>query len=357
MPKVSVILTSYNHAKFIKYAIESVLNQTFSDYELIIWDDCSTDNSWEIINSYKDARIKTYRNKQNMRVGNVSRALEVVSGKYIAVHHSDDIWVPEKLEKQVEYLDKNPKIGAVFSLAEIIDDDGAIFTDENHFYSKIFRQENRTRHQWLNRFFYECNCLCHPSVLIRKKCYEEVGYYNKRFAQLPDFDMWIRLCMKYEIHVLQEKLIKYRVLKNEENASGGRPESHRRIRFEFIKILNNYLNIHAKDELMKIFPEVSNVIDEKHLSDPDLIKYAIARLALNAGQIFHRAFATDTLYGLLGQHKIAEKLEKIAGFTHRDFVKLTGESESGTLEAAIRDKDVHIRNLESIIKEKGLTIK
>ena len=355
MPKVSVILTSYNHAEYIKYAIESVLNQTYTDYELIIWDDCSTDKSWEIINSYKDPRIKAYRSEKNMWCGYINKTLDLASGKYIAIHHSDDIWEPEKLEKQVRFLDSHPKHGAVFSLAEIIDDNGAPFANTDHFYCSIFNKENRSRHQWLNFFFYNCNCICHPSILIRKECYETVGYYDSRLAQLPDFDMWVRLCMKYEIHIIHENLIKFRLHENRSNESDN-PEAPYRHIFEYIKILNNFLNIRGKEEIIKIFPEISSIINEKHLADSDIIRYAVAQLALKTAKNAHHVFALDTLYCLLGQQKIAEKLERIAGFTYRDFKVLTGESEIRALETLIREKDIRIVTLEETIKEQTARI-
>ena len=92
MPKISVILTSFNHAKYLREAIESTLNQTFTDFELIIWDDASCDNSWEVINEYNDPRIKRFRNDIQRRGGwGMNKAItEIASGKYIAIHHSDD---------------------------------------------------------------------------------------------------------------------------------------------------------------------------------------------------------------------------------------------------------------------------
>ena len=144
--KVSIILSSYNHAKYIKEAIDSVLDQTFSNFELIIWDDASSDDSWEIISSYSDPRIKAFRNEENMRGGITKKAIaEVAAGKYIAIHHSDDIWESEKLAKQVAFLDSHPEIGAVFSQAHIIDENGDDCKDEKNFYFKIFDQPNRGR--------------------------------------------------------------------------------------------------------------------------------------------------------------------------------------------------------------------
>ena len=107
MPKVTVILTSFNHAKYIREAIESALNQTYGDFELIIWDDASTDESWDIINSYSDPRIRVFRNERTMRaMFGINKCIaELASGEYIAIHNSDDIWETEKLARQVEFLD------------------------------------------------------------------------------------------------------------------------------------------------------------------------------------------------------------------------------------------------------------
>lgn len=166
--KVSIIMQSYNHAKYIRQSIESVLGQTFTDFEFIIIDDASTDESWSIINDYSDPRIRAYRNEMSKRVENTRWAIsELAVGEYIAIQHSDDVWEMNKLEKQVTFLDSQPNIGAVFTWAHIIDDDGHPFQNEDHFYSHIFEQSNRTRHEWLNHFFYHGNALCHPSVPFR----------------------------------------------------------------------------------------------------------------------------------------------------------------------------------------------
>ena len=106
MPKISIMLTSYNHEKYLREAIDSVLAQTYSDFELIIWDDASSDNSWNIIKSYSDKRIKAFRNEKNRlsHYGVNKTISEVAEGEYFAMHHSDDVWAPEKLQNQVEYL-------------------------------------------------------------------------------------------------------------------------------------------------------------------------------------------------------------------------------------------------------------
>ena len=233
MPKISVLLTSYNHSKYLRVAIDSVLNQTFQDFELIVWDDASTDNSWNIITSYTDPRIKALRSKSNSACSGcfplISREL---TGDYIAIHHSDDIWEPSKLSEQFSFLNSNPGYAAVFTNVTPIGENGEVFADKNHDYFSIFDQPNRTRHSWLNRFFYIGNCLCNPSVLMRRKDFEESGSYRYGLFQLGDFDLWVRLCLKHEIYVLPQRLTRFRIRQNEANASANKPENRIRCRFE-----------------------------------------------------------------------------------------------------------------------------
>jgi GT2 family glycosyltransferase len=328
--KISVILTSYNHAKYLREAIDSVLNQTYSDFELIIWDDASIDGSWKIINDYSDPRIRAFRNDTNQRGGNIQRALaQGVDGEYIAIQHSDDVWESQKLEKQVAFLDENPQIGAVFTKALIINEDGALFQDQTHFYYNVFDQPNRTRHEWLNHFFYNYNALCHPSLLIRRQCYEDCGLYKSGLAVVPDLDMWVRLCMKYEIHVLPEKLVRFRVRENELNTSGNRPETRIRWSFEFLQILNNYRSISSIEEIIKIFP------DAKQYNKPEGydLDFALAMVAFESNSNNMRdLFGLSILFEILNEPSRSKKIKEIYGFSHKDFIALTARCDVFSVE-------------------------
>lgn len=343
--KVSVILTSYNHAKYLRHAIESVLAQTFSDFELIIWDDASTDESWEIINSYQDARIRAFRNPVNLHRGNINRGLEQAQGEYVAIHHSDDIWEPEKLEKQVAFLDAHPGIGAVFSDVLVIGEQGDVLPTQSHPYQTIFAQPNRSRHEWLNYFFYQGNALCHPSVLIRKRCYSDCGVYRSGFS-VADYDMWVRLCMKYEIHVLPDKLLMFRVRDNNANASGDRPEVRKRAWFEYLQILNNYLNLSNPDDFQKIFPS-----SHQHLQDKGfMLSFALAMAALEPEQAYSitRLFGLELLFDLMNDPGSARQVEELYGFTHKDFIALEEKYDVFLLElteqlrASLAQKDAQL---------------
>lgn len=322
MPKVSVILTSYNHAKYLRESIESILNQTFSDFELIIGDDASTDESWDIIQSYTDPRIHAYRHETNKMGGIINET--VLSGKissdYIAINHSDDIWEPQKLEKQVAFLDNHPETGAVFTNAMIIGEEGEPFEDKSHFYYSIFDQPNRTRYEWLNYFFYHGNALCHPSVLIRKSVYDKHGLYRYGLIQIGDFDMWVRLCLKYEIYVMPEKLVRFRVRANEANASGDKSETHIRGQFEYLQVINNYKEIASLEELSKIFPEAGKYYNP---AGSDLA-FALGMVALETKPFkFTELFGLTLIFEAINQPERARLLADLYGFTYKDFVALT----------------------------------
>lgn len=321
MPKVSVIIPSYNHGKYIKEAIQSVLDQTFQDFEIVITDDGSSDNTVEEIKKFNDSRIKLFVfSKNNGACVAANNCVNNSSGKYIAMLSSDDVFLPDKLQKQVEFLDKNLEIGVVFSKAQIIDEDGNNFTDSSHAYFSIFDKKNRSRYEWLNHFFYHGNCLCHPSALIRKKCYDKVGLYDERFANLPDFDFWVRVCMHFDIYIMPEKLIKFRVRHGEANASGNKPETHIRSRLEFIQILKNYLNIKTTEDFIKIFPHVK----VPQNLDIKLIPFYVAKISLQTHRDFANLFGIEVLYNLMNNNETVELLDKV-GFSFSDLIKITGK--------------------------------
>lgn len=262
-PRVTVLLTSFNHAPFIRQAIDSVLNQTLSDWELIIWDDASSDNSWAIIQEYNDPRIRAYRNPRNLGpVYGINKAIgEFAQGAYVAMHHSDDVWLPNKLETQLALLENNPALGAVFSNALAIDELGMLRNQPGHIYQNVFDKENRAKHQWLRYFFEHGNALCHPSVLIRKECYKHCGYYVDHYGQLPDFDMWVRLLQRYDIHIVSEPLVHFRVRDQEANTSGDRPDARMQWHYEFYRVLHRYEDL-PTEMLCQVFPEMTAWLDQ-----------------------------------------------------------------------------------------------
>jgi glycosyltransferase involved in cell wall biosynthesis/uncharacterized coiled-coil protein SlyX len=326
MSRVTVILTSYNHARYIQEAIDSVLHQTYTDFELIVLDDASTDESWSIIGQYTDARLRSFRSEERHGgVMEINRTiLERATGDYIAIHHSDDIWEPTKLEKQVALLDRHQGLGAVFTNAAIIKEDGSSFTETNHFYSRVFDQPNRTRHEWLRFFFKTGNALCHPSILIRRSCYSTVGLYKNGLFQLCDFEMWVRLCLHYEIHVLQEPLIKFRIRDHEANASGNRPDSRIRGAYEMYKAYQNFGQISRIEDIERVFPaaRIYNRGDETDTG------FALAMMALDESSLpMAHVFAQDMLFDALADPKRAANIKAHYAFDEISFYELLGHND------------------------------
>lgn len=344
MPKVSVIVLSYNHEKFITQTIESVLNQTFQDFEIIVVDDCSTDNSVAAIKKIHDPRIKLFVHSKNQGCyATHNDAIGKASGEYTSLINSDDIWEKDKLAKQLAYFDKHSNIDVVLTKVTLIDDDGNTLQSNE---PNIFDVKNRTSAEWLNRFFTTGNCLCHPSSMFRKKVYDEVGLYQKNFGLLGDFDMWTRVCQKHEIHILDEHLIKFRLLQNGQNASSENIYNYSRNYFEYQKVLNNFLQITNIERFMAIFPEAKKY-GQVTL---DTIPYFLARIALDITYNVHNLWGLNTLYDFISQKNNIKILEDRFNFSNVDFVKLTKKYDLLNL-AIIQNKNTEIQAKDTVIQD------
>lgn len=326
MPKVSIILTSYNHAPFIGTTIESVLEQTFSDFEVLIWDDASTDDSVGIIEGFKDPRITLFQSEKPQQViTGINRLItEVACGEYIAMQHSDDVWAPEKLKKQVAYLDGHPDVGAVFTQAQVIDRTGALVNDESNVLNRMFDAKNRTRHEWLRHFFCVGNALCHPSALVRRQCYETCGAYRHSAVGLGDFEMWVRLCIRYEIHILEEKLTLFRYCADASNMSGDNPSFHACSAFTYFNILKRYKSIASFEELCAIFPEARQFDRGADTNVP----FALAMTALEVSpHPFAKIFALGALYDLLDDDRTRQPLLDAYAFDRNTYAALVRQND------------------------------
>jgi len=320
MPRISVCIPSYNHEKYVGEAIQSVLDQTYADFEIIITDDASTDGTIKEIKKFTDPRIRLFRLERNQGSAiAITHSLKEAKGEYISILNSDDVFLPRKLEKQVYFLDMHPEIMAVFSYAQVIDDDGNQFRDSDHFYYNIFLQRNRNCFAWLNRFFYRGNCLCHPSILARRECF--LCPPDPRLIQLFDFNHWVRICLRYEIYILEEELIKFRIRAENANTGALKPETICQNAWETGEILKNYLQIANIEDFKQIFP---NYHPLKGKLDRNMISFYIAQLALTVDSPAYHCFALETLHDLLGDRDKAHILQSKHGFSYRDFHRLTG---------------------------------
>ena len=323
MPKISVVMPAYNHASFVGQAVESVLKQSLDDLELLVYDDASTDETANVVRSIKDKRVFLTEHTSNQGASSaVNAALRRTKGDYIAILNSDDYFLPGKLECQAQFLDNNPSFGAVFGWQVFVDEQGEALPDEkNPFRNRLKRHGNHPREWWLHHFFTVGNALCQPTVMIRKTCYEDVGVYDPRLAQLADYDLWIRLCTRHDIHILPQVVTAYRVLESGGNASAGHANAKRRHDWELQYVFRRYLAL-SDEELRRIFAT------EFAELDPDgrqLSKVLLGRLALKLGPSAwaasaYLAFGLDTLWQALG--------ESSADISPSEYAQLTGYYEA-----------------------------
>lgn len=201
-PKVSVIVPTKNRAHYVSSAIQSVLDQTFRDFEIIVVDGASIDNTREVISKFDDERIRYIREKKDRGVS-ASRNIGIKHsrGKFIAFLDDDDLWMSSKLEKQLNLINKNLDIGAVSTGAWIINKSSKIIgsgipSPRGNIFPKILKK----------------NCVGNCSmVLVRKECFEKVGLFDENLPAGEDFDLWIRLAKHYQFDYVNEPLILYRV--------------------------------------------------------------------------------------------------------------------------------------------------
>jgi len=199
-PKVTVLMPVYNGEKYLREAIESILNQTFTDFEFLIVNDGSTDKSEEIINSYKDSRIRLVNNEMNKGVVfSLNKGLDLAKGKYVVRMDNDDISLPKRLETQVEFMKKHPEIGVAGAWAKTIG-------NKNKKYIKTYFNIEKIK---ANLLF--GTSVIHPSVIIDK---ERINKYNLRYSEncryAEDYDLWSRSIKYFSITNINKVLLLYR---------------------------------------------------------------------------------------------------------------------------------------------------
>lgn len=206
VPRVSVVMGAYNGERFLRPAIESILNQTFRDFELIVIDDCSTDNSPQILREFIDDRMRVIRNECNLGIaGTTNKGIAAARGEYIALQDHDDLSWPTRFESQVAFLNSHPQVGMVGSSCNLIDETGSAVP---HWPVEYENENLRWALLWRCPFF-------HTSIMLRRSAVQEVGGYSSdpkyRFAE--DYEFMSRLALRHEVANIPELLACWRAHK------------------------------------------------------------------------------------------------------------------------------------------------
>ncbi len=245
-PLVSIIMASYNHADYIEEAVESVIQQDFNSWELIIVDDASTDQTAEVLELYKNnPKIHIFYSKVNRKIHSRNFAAAEAKGKYLAFLNSDDLFLPEKLKSQVDHLENHPECGVVFSHVGIIDQNSRRLA--SHSLEKLFAPQNRQRHEWLRYFFEFGNCLCISSAMIDAELFNTIGKFNPLMVQLADLELWTKACFRKEIHVESKMLTCMRI--TDSNLSHPKPA---RLSRDFIESQHRVAHYFAEENAEQI---------------------------------------------------------------------------------------------------------
>ena len=244
-PKISVILPVFNAQTYLRASIESILSQTFTNFELIIINDGSTDQSLEIIQSYTDERINLINQANAGLPISLNRAITIAKGQYLARQDADDISLPSRLAEQAAYLDEHPACALLGSWANILLDNSPT--------NRALQHPHLNGDIALKLLFF--NCFVHSSVMIRKSALEKSGLYPEEPEKFPpeDYDLWLRISKDFEVANIPKALLQYREL----------PSSISRTKLQIMQERAEMMSLHAiKDILGPTFAnaDIANLI-------------------------------------------------------------------------------------------------
>lgn len=353
VPTVSVLVKAYNHAPYVRHTIESVLSQSFQDFEIVVADDGSNDGTLDILRSFTDPRINLEAHPRNLGIsGAMNACIARARGRYLAILNTDDWALPDRLHRQVSFLDENPNISLVFGLPRPVGENDEPVAPYNDFHLPLTFPDFSSR-TWLRQFFFGGNCLCAPTAMIRREAYAEVGPYDRRFTNLQDFDMWIRMLIAgHNIHLLPDELTAYRIRAGNANMGAPRLDSMLRSTFEITKILKRFVGLDP-ERFEHIFGEEAR---QSSTSDAP-VALRVAELARCDPRIEYQNFALTVLHDSAQSDGDFDRLRVLSGsmdalglhaIQTRDR-RIEADQEAEQQRALSAARDQHIRELESIL--------
>lgn len=234
MPTISVIIHTYNNEKFIGETIESVLSQTYKDYEIIIVDDGSTDNTRAALLPYMD-KIR-YHYKENGGIASAKNAgIKLSKAKFIAFFDHDDLWVPDKLKMQMEYFKKNPQAGLVYS---------KYITFKNG--KKLRTRPKKGYSGWIFAKLLSKSIIQTSTVMVKKECLDAIGPFDESFALADEYDLFLRIARKFQCGFIDKELTKYRV--HDSNASRNDFLFDKENLRVYKRVYDNYTDLGRREE-------------------------------------------------------------------------------------------------------------
>jgi glycosyltransferase involved in cell wall biosynthesis len=211
-PLVSVCISAYNVERFLADALRSVLRQTYRELEIIVIDNGSVDGTFAVAQSFTDPRLRCMRVEQNMGAYQaMNHIAAMATGEFIAIYHSDDVYEPTIIERELEHLLAHPELGAVFTMLSFMDESGRIFGGANLPPGLAGRTSLDYRDVVINLLRRKCTFLVCPTFMVRREVFQAAGPFRpERYGIATDVEMWLRVARHCPIAVIDERLIRYR---------------------------------------------------------------------------------------------------------------------------------------------------
>ena len=344
-PLVSVLISSYNHKEFIGKTIESVLKQTYQNFEVIIADDGSTDGSVSEIRRYKDSRIHLELAPQNTDFGIIDDVYQIAKGDYITILASDDYWSPFFLEKNIAFLEEHREYGCCFCHPMLVNEKDEFL--ENTQFCSEWTKEQHSKEEWFRKLYQEGNLFCAGSMCMREEIFKTLLPMRFQYRQLQDYEFWLRFLQKGSIYFLQESLVYYRIHTNgyNKNISAPSVEVYNRDLFERKYILLDLME-HVDDGFfLKAFEQDLTI-------KPGQEGFCIAcekfGVMLNSPAVPTEA-ALSYYYRHYNEPEFKICLEKYYHVSRKDFWQLTGNNYD--IVEIRRQADKRERELLAIIRQ------
>lgn len=207
MPRVSILLTSYNHLAYLPRCLEGVLAQTMGDWEILAIDDGSKDGSRDWLRKHADERWRLFFNEKNLGTyGALNLGVQESRGEFVAILNDDDVWLPEKLELQIAMFERDPKMGLVHTAGWFIDENEQRVEGEPVGFPYPRTGTGDVLHELLRQ-----NRVINSSALVRKSVFDEIGPFDAAFYGMGDWQMWLRVARDYHVGYVEEPCTLYRV--------------------------------------------------------------------------------------------------------------------------------------------------
>lgn len=313
-PKISILTPSFNHERFIGAFIESVLNQTFTDFELIIVDDCSSDENVKKILEFKDERIKLVQHPFNQGINaSLNTAFEHSSGELVVFLAGDDMFLPNALERIYESFMRQNCVALYNKLIQV-----DVYGNKT---GNISASLELSREQMLHTIFMRSNVLVSPGLTLKRKTFEEILYpLDNAICNLQDVQMHIEILYAGEIYRMQEPLVLYRYDERASNISANNATTKTREKLEIDSLMDTFLQIQDVALLQRIF---SNEIAQTQIQPTlESIEYFLGRMALLSPDRARQEWGYRKIMSAYSTKEKAQNLKALYGFEFKDYLKI-----------------------------------